>query len=69
MTNLFEHYKQTEGFGHNDGFAIAVGIIQWDDGAEVVEEPAYGELKFFIKSWGDNAPYSDSIYELDTEFC
>ena len=44
-------------------------MVGWDDGAGILEDPAYGEIRFLIKSWGENAPYTDSFYELDSNFC
>ena len=39
-------------FGHKEGFAIAVALIQWDYDDVVIEDPSIGQIKFFMKSWG-----------------
>ena len=66
----FEFYAQTYPFGHDQGFAFAAGLIEWDGGGiNAIEDPAYGEIKFFVKSFGENAPYDDTFHELKTHFC
>ena len=37
-----DFYRGNDGFGRKDGFAFAAGIVEWDDGTDVVEDPAYG---------------------------
>ena len=67
--NQFEYFEPTEIFGHNDGFALAIGLIQWDNKSEMLEDPAYGSLKFKIKQWGDSAEGEDAFIDLESRYC
>ena len=35
-------FNANKSFGHKDGLAFAMGIIQWDDSDSPLEDPAYG---------------------------
>ena len=41
-------------FGTQDGFMIAFGLTTYDDDYEVTEDPQYGQLKAYYKSWGED---------------
>ena len=38
----FEFYDSTARFGHEDGFAFTAGLIEWDKGENIIEDPSYG---------------------------
>ena len=65
----FNHFRQNNKFGFDDGFAIAGAITAWDDGTAVTEDPSYGQIKIYIKSWGNGAPYDDFMHEIKTRPC
>lgn len=68
-TSRFEFFKNSAQFGYDDGFAFAAGLSKWDDGQGLTEDPQYGQMKIYIKSWGINAPFDELFYELETRAC
>ena len=67
----FEHYDLNQSFGYNNGFAIKAGLVMWDDGSATVEDPSYGELKFYMKSWSEEqtSTLTNAFVQLETHFC
>ena len=64
------HYQSSSQFGNeHDGFSFAAGMVQWDEGEGMVEDPSYGQVRMFIKSWGVNSFYDDTFHELETRPC
>ena len=45
----FEYFAPNVTFGHKEGFAIAVGFIKFDYLDTLIEDPAVGEIKFYMK--------------------
>ena len=58
-----------ESFGFENRYNIAAGITAWDDGTGVTEDPSYGQVKIFIKSWGEYSKYDELFHELETRAC
>ena len=67
--NQVDLYAQTDSFGYKFGFSFAAGINAWDSGEGFVEDPSYATMKFFLKSWGENAPYNDTFHEIGSHYC
>ena len=38
----FEFFDSRANFGHKDGFAFTAGLIAWDKGEKIIEDPSYG---------------------------
>ena len=68
-----EYFEATYPFGHEDGFAVAVGVTDYftqDKSTKVsLEDPSIGTVKFYLKSWGENAHSDDLFLELETREC
>lgn len=69
-----QYFDATEEFGFDQHFAVAMGISDYIGPMEQrtsIEDPSIGHLKFYIKSWGKNAPSGpDSMFiELETRNC
>ena len=56
-------------FGFENGYSIAAGITAWDDGTGVTEDPSYGQVKIYLKSWGQLSRYDELFHELETRAC
>ena len=39
-------------FTTDDGLMLAFGLTDYDDNYEMIDEPDYGELKAYYKTWG-----------------
>ena len=65
----FEFFDSNASFGHENGLAFTSGLIEWDDGEKIVEDPTYGQLRFYVKSWGPGAPYDETFHEIGSHFC
>ena len=50
------YYDFMEGLPSTQGFNVAAAITTYDGSSEVVEDPDYGEVKFYIKSFGLGEP-------------
>lgn len=50
-------------FRTEDGLQIAFGITSYDDNYDTTEDPDYGDLKAYYKTWG----YEDAPGEVFTE--
>ena len=69
VADRIDWYELYATFGYDNGFAFAVGFTAWDDGVGITEDPTYGQIKIFIKSWGLNAPFEDTFHEIETRSC
>lgn len=49
QVNRVQHYDGDDKFGSEEGYAIAAGIIEWDEGEGMVEDPSYGVIRLYIK--------------------
>ena len=61
-TRIEYHFEETDAFGAEDGFNIAVGFTAYDNNREWVLAPEYGELVFNSLSWGSKP---DGTYYLE----
>ena len=50
------YFDALDAFGSEDSFAFAIGVISYDGSGEPIEDPSIGQVNFFVKSWGENAP-------------
>ena len=48
---------------------MAAGVIEWDEGETTLEDPSYGMLRFYIKSWGKDMPYAEKFHEVGSHLC
>ncbi len=45
-------------FTTDDGLMMAFGITDYDDNYDLIDEPDFGELKAYYKTWGlEEAPW------------
>ena len=65
--NQHAYYQPSDIFGRKEHFNVAVAFIQWDYKDHVIEDPTIGEIKFMMKSWGNEA--GDPFTELETTYC
>ena len=50
---LLSHFSQEEEFTTEvDGIMFAFGITAYDSNQEIIEDPTYGTLKAYYKTWG-----------------
>lgn len=68
-TKVSDHFSNRDTFGYDDGFMLAAGLVQWDEGEGQIEDLSFGQVKFYLKSWGKDAPYEDHFHELETVKC
>ena len=61
-------YDLMDSFESPKGFNIAAGVTRYDSTAEVVEDPDYGTVKFYLKSYGLGEP-GIAFDELPTRMC
>ena len=61
-TRIDYHFEETDAFGAEDGFNIAVGFTAYDNEREQILTPEYGKLVFNSVSWGSNP---DGTYYLE----
>lgn len=75
MKNVHQsYYESGDVFGYEDNFFVAMGISDYIAPYErrtSIEDPSIGNLKFYIKSWGENAPSgTESLFlELESRDC
>jgi len=46
-----------------------MGIIAYDGRGEPLEDPSVGQIRFYIKSWGENSFSDDLMSEIETRPC
>ena len=57
-------------FTTRDGLMMAFGITAYDDNLEPIDDPTYGDLKAYYKSWGlPGDPHGVNWVELQTKQC
>ena len=56
-------------FTTDTGLMIAFGLTAYDDNLEPIEDPRYGELKAYYKTWGMNDALGVEFTELPTVPC
>ena len=57
-------------FSYDKGFMIAFGITAYDDNREHIEDPTYGTIKAYYKTWGLNEQKQTvDFVELPTSMC
>jgi len=73
-TNIMVFTKESffvteDQFTTDDGLMIAFGITAYDENYESIEDPDYGDLKAYYKTWGfENAP-GEEFTEIPSSFC
>lgn len=63
------HFDADFQFTSEEGLMIAFGITAYDDNEEPIEDPQYGHLKAYYKSWGLEEGHGVHFRELPTETC
>ena len=48
---------------------IAFGITAFDDNQESIEDPTYGHIKAYYKTWGLGETQSEGFEELPSKMC
>ena len=58
-------------FTTNDGLMLAFALTGFDDNFDVIEDPAYGELKAYYNTWGlkESPDAGEEYSEIPTSFC
>lgn len=59
LNKNYNHYEANEEFGHKENFAVAFGVSDYFSVEErllPIEDPSIGEVKLYIKWWGDKRP-------------
>ena len=47
-------YNTTDPFGSEQEFMIAAALTAYDGDPSSIEDPSYGQLRIFMKKWGEN---------------
>ena len=64
MVSKRDNFFETDyEFKTDDGLQIAFGITAYDENYESIENPDYGDLKAYYKTWG----FEDAPGEVFTE--
>ena len=63
-----DYFESTDEFGVAQHFQVAAGLTTFDNTSEVLDDPAYGTLKFYSVSWNDTSG-GNQFRELKTRFC
>ena len=67
---LDSHYSTDHEFTTDDGLMLAFGLTAYDDNQEVIEDPTYGTLRAYYKSWGIKKENTGIDFELiETDAC
>ena len=45
------YFSSNEKFTTDDGFQIAAGLTEYDGSSKVIEDPTFGTLKMYHKTW------------------
>ena len=65
-----DNFTFEDKFTNKDGFWVAFGITNYDNNAEIVEDPTYGELIIEHYGWGyDDSAIRTSSSSLDFHYC
>ncbi len=57
-------------FTTDDGLMLAFGLTAYDDNYDMIDEPDYGELKAYYKTWGlDESDGFVEFNEIPTTQC
>ena len=70
MVSVRDSFLDTDfEFTTEDGLMIAFAITEYDDNEMPIEDPSYGQLKAYYKSWGIKENVSVDFEELPTTYC
>ena len=70
MVSTRDAYFDTDyEFNTDSGLQIAFAITAYDSNREPIEQPEYGELKAYYKSWGIMDTNDVHFEELQTDYC
>ena len=70
MVSVRDSFLDTDfEFTTDDGLMLAFGITAYDDNQEPIEDPSYGTLKAYYKSWGIKGTSGVDFEELPSEMC
>ena len=67
-SNQFDYFDEWSEFGHANKFGLAAGLIAWDRDGKILEDPTFGILKFYRKSWTIDS-IGEPFVELPTHYC
>ena len=53
----------------SQNFQIAFALTNYDSNPDPIEDPDYGVVKAYLKSWGNTGDSGVNFIELSTRFC
>lgn len=71
MVSIMDSYFESDHtFKDTDGLMLAFGITAYDDNQESIEDPRYGRLKAYYKTWGlDDSESGVTFTEIPSSYC
>ena len=63
------HFDQTYEFTQESGMEVAYAITAYDSNQEPIEDPRYGILKAYYKTWGLSTGKGVQWTELADQYC
>ena len=63
------HFDQTYEFTQESGMDVAFAITAYDSNRDPIEDPQYGVLKAYYKTWGLSTGKGVQWTELADEYC
>ena len=52
MTKMDLEYSETDQLTLKHGFYVAAGLSDYKNNDTIYDDPSYGQIKFYRKSWG-----------------
>lgn len=63
------HFESDHTFKDTDGLMLAFAITAFDENQESIEDPQYGRLKAYYKTWGLDDSAGVTFTEIPSSYC